>query len=221
MKDGFIKVAALTPKIRVADCDYNAAKICLMIDEAWKEGAKIMVFPELCITGYTCADLFWQEALLREAKHELYHIMLHSREKDALIFVGLPWEKDGKLYNVAAAICNGRLLGLVPKRYLPNYNEFYEQRHFTAGSPEADWTEVNGVPVPFGMNLLFCCKEMDGLTVAAELCEDLWTPNPPSVSHALAGATVIVNLSASDEATGKGEYRRMLVSSQSARLLCG
>ena len=221
MKDGFIKVAALTPKIRVADCDYNAAKICLMIDEAWKEGAKIMVFPELCITGYTCADLFWQEALLREAKHELYHIMLHSREKDALIFVGLPWEKDGKLYNVAAAICNGRLLGLVPKRYLPNYNEFYEQRHFTAGSPEADWTEVNGVPVPFGMNLLFCCKEMDGLTVAAELCEDLWTPNPPSVNHALAGATVIVNLSASDEATGKGEYRRMLVSSQSARLLCG
>ena len=221
MKDGFIKVAALTPKIRVADCDYNAAKICLMIDEAWKEGAKLMVFPELCITGYTCADLFWQEALLQEAKHELYHIMLHSREKDALIFVGLPWEKDGKLYNVAAAICNGRLLGLVPKRYLPNYNEFYEQRHFTAGSPEADWTEVNGVPVPFGMNLLFCCKEMDGLTVAAELCEDLWTPNPPSVSHALAGATVIVNLSASDEATGKGEYRRMLVSSQSARLLCG
>ena len=221
MKDGFIKVAALTPKIRVADCDYNAAKICLMIDEAWKEGAKLMVFPELCITGYTCADLFWQEALLKEAKHELYHIMMHSREKDALIFVGLPWEKDGKLYNVAAAICNGRLLGLVPKRYLPNYNEFYEQRHFTAGSPEADWAEVNGVPVPFGMNLLFCCKEMEGLTVAAELCEDLWTPNPPSVNHALAGATVIVNLSASDEATGKGEYRRMLVSSQSARLLCG
>ena len=221
MKDGFIKVAALTPKIRVADCDYNAAKICLMIDEAWKEGAKLMVFPELCITGYTCADLFWQEALLQEAKHELYHIMMHSREKEALIFVGLPWEKDGKLYNVAAAICNGRLLGLVPKRYLPNYNEFYEQRHFTAGSPEVDWVEVNGVPVPFGMNQLFCCKEMEGLTVAAELCEDLWTPDPPSVNHALAGATVIVNLSASDEATGKGEYRRMLVSSQSARLLCG
>ena len=221
MKDGFIKVAALTPKIRVADCDYNAAKICLMIDEAWKEGAKLMVFPELCITGYTCADLFWQEALLKEAKHELYHIMMHSREKEALIFVGLPWEKDGKLYNVAAAICNGRLLGLVPKRYLPNYNEFYEQRHFTAGSPEVDWVEVNGVPVPFGMNQLFCCKEMEGLTVAAELCEDLWTPNPPSVNHALAGATVIVNLSASDEATGKGEYRRMLVSAQSARLLCG
>ena len=221
MKDGFIKVAALTPKIRVADCDYNAAKICLMIDEAWKEGAKLMVFPELCITGYTCADLFWQEALLKEAKHELYHIMMHSREKEALIFVGLPWEKDGKLYNVAAAICNGRLLGLVPKRYLPNYNEFYEQRHFTAGSPEVDWVEVNGVPVPFGMNQLFCCKEMEGLTIAAELCEDLWTPNPPSVNHALAGATVIVNLSASDEATGKGEYRRMLVSSQSARLLCG
>ena len=192
-----------------------------MIDEAWKEGAKIMVFPELCITGYTCADLFWQEALLKEAKHELYHIMMHSREKEALIFVGLPWEKDGKLYNVAAAICNGRLLGLVPKRYLPNYNEFYEQRHFTAGSPEVDWVEVNGVPVPFGMNQLFCCKEMEGLTVAAELCEDLWTPTPPSVNHALAGATVIVNLSASDEATGKGEYRRMLVSSQSARLLCG
>lgn len=221
MKDGFVKAAALTPKIRVADCSYNAGKICEMIDEAYEKGAKLLVFPELCITGYTCGDLFWQEALLQAAKHELYHIMLHTTGKEALVFVGLPWEKGGKLYNTAAVISNGKLLGLVPKRYLPNYNEFYEKRHFAAGQEKADWVEVNGYPVPFGMNQLFCCKEISGLTVAVELCEDLWTPNPPSVRHALAGATVIVNLSASDEATGKGEYREMLVSSQSARLVCG
>lgn len=221
MNDGFVKVAALTPKIRVADCVYNTANICRLIDEAHEEGAKLMVFPELCITGYTCGDLFWQETLLREARHELLQIQFHSRGKDALIFVGLPWEKGGKLYNVAAAVCDGRLLGLVPKRHLPNYNEFYEKRHFAPGQAAAEWVEVEGKAVPFGQNLLFSCKELPEFVVAAEICEDLWAPNPPSIAHALAGATVIVNLSASDEATGKHHYRRALISGQSARLLCG
>lgn len=221
MKDGFVKVAALTPEIKVADCGYNAAKICLLFDEAYAQGARIMVFPELCITGYTCNDLFWQERLLSEAKHELYHIMFHTKGKQALAFVGLPWEKDGKLYNVAAAICDGRLLGLVPKRFLPNYNEFYEARHFARGNEKTEWTEFEGIPVPFGMNLLFCSGTPEGLCVAAELCEDLWAPNPPSVSHALNGANVIVNLSASDEVTGKNLYRESLIAGQSARLLCG
>ncbi len=221
MFDGFIRAAALTPKIRVADCAYNGAKICQLIDEAYGNGAKILVFPELCITGYTCSDLFWQDKLLAEAKHELYHIIFHMNGKQALVFVGLPWEKDGKLYNVAAVISEGKLLGLVPKRYLPNYNEFYEMRHFTPGNEKVDWVEFEGRPVPFGMNQLFCCKGMDGLCVAAELCEDLWAANPPSTAHALAGANVIVNLSASDEATGKRSYRESLIANQSARLLCG
>ena len=138
MKDGFVKVAALTPKIRVADCAYNTERICERIDEACRYGASILVFPELCITGYTCADLFWQETLLLAAKESLKQIVEFTKGKKALIFVGLPWEKDGKLYNVAAVICDGHLLGLVPKRYLPNYNEFYEKRHFTEGCAEVE-----------------------------------------------------------------------------------
>ena len=220
MKDGFIKVAALTPKIKVADCIYNTEAICSMLEEAWSRGAKILVFPELCITGYTCQDLFWQEQLLEEARKGLEKILACTAGKKALVFVGLPWEKEGKLYNVAAACWNGKLLGLVPKRYLPNYNEFYEERHFTPGSESVLTEEFNGRAVPFGMNQLFEWQPM-GLSVAAELCEDLWVPNPPSTAHAMAGANVIVNLSASDEVTGKSGYRKSLVSSQSARLLCG
>ncbi len=221
MWDGFIKTAAATPKIQVADCLHNAKVICEGIDEAIEAGAKIIVFPELCITGYTCEDLFWQDILLSEAKRALRQIMFHSREKDALIFVGLPWEKEGKLFNVAAVISQGQLLGLVPKRELPSYKEFYELRHFERGCAKVEWVDFEGVPVPFGMNQLFVCKEMEGLTVAAEICEDLWSPMPPSISHAMAGATVIVNLSASDETTGKFMYRESLVTGQSARLLCG
>lgn len=221
MRDGFVKVAAITPKIRVADCIFNGANICKGLDEAFAEKARIIVFPELCLTGYTCNDLFWQEKLLWEARHELYHIIAHTQGRDGLVFVGLPWEKEGKLYNVAAAISDGRLLGLVPKRYLPNYNEFYEARHFAPGNERVEWIKFEGMPVPFGMNQLFCGKAPQGLTVAAEICEDLWAPNPPSVRHALAGANVIVNLSASDEVTGKNLYRESLIAGQSARLLCG
>ncbi|MDE6908472.1 MAG: NAD(+) synthase [Lachnospiraceae bacterium] len=221
MFDGFIKTAAVTPKIKVADCIHNVGAICRGIDEAVAAGAKLIVFPELCMTGYTCEDLFWQETLLDGARHGLRQVAAHSRGKDALVFVGLPWEKDGKLYNAAAAVCDGRLLGIIPKSCLPNYNEFYEARHFEPGCRKVEWMDYEGSPVPFGMNQLFVCKEMEGLCVAAEICEDLWVPQPPSIYHALAGATLIVNLSASDEATGKDKYRESLVTGQSARLISG
>ncbi len=221
MNDGFVKVAAATPELRVADCPFNTARICKAMDQAYEAGAKIVVFPELSITGYTCGDLFNQEKLLAEAKHELYHILRRSAQKDMLIAVGLPWEKDGKLYNVAAVMCDGRLLGLVPKRNLPNYNEFYEMRNFTPGNEAVEYVKFEGMPVPFGTNQLFCADAPDGLVVAVELCEDLWAPNPPSTSHALAGANVILNLSASDELAGKKSYRKALVSGQSAKMLCG
>ena len=221
MRDGFVKVAACTPDLRVADCLYNTARICKGIKEALDQNARIIVFPELSITGYTCGDLFWQEALLKEAKHQLIHILARTKGNDALVFVGLPWEKGDKLYNVAAVISNGRLLGLVPKRHLPNYSEFYEARYFTQGNAQVEWVKFEGRPVPFGTNLLFDCEFPKGLCVAAELCEDLWAPNPPSTAHALAGANVIVNLSASDEVTGKKSYRKSLIEGQSARLLCG
>lgn len=221
MRDGFITVAALTPKIKVADCIYNREAICSQIQEAYETGARILVFPELCITGYTCQDLFWQEQLLREAKKALLEIVSFTRGKQALIFAGLPWELDGKLYNTAAAISDGRLLGLVPKRHLPNYNEFYEARYFYPGREEAFPIEVEGEQVIFGMNQLFTCPELEGLTVAAEICEDLWVPAPPSTYHAMAGANVIVNLSASNEITGKCGYRTSLIAAQSARLVCG
>ncbi|MCD7957552.1 MAG: NAD(+) synthase [Lachnospiraceae bacterium] len=245
MKDGFIKVAAAVPEIRVADCMFNVQSICAQMDEAAREHVKILVFPELCVTGYTCGDLFWQEKLLSAARQALGALVEHSAGRDTLTFVGLPWEKEGKLYNVAAAFSDGELLGLVPKHHLPNYNEFYEARHFTPGNEEVSYVEFRGKWVPFGMNLLFEAGKSDlswssacssngslgngsgsvfaagGLCVAAELCEDLWTANPPSTAHALAGANVIVNLSASDEVVGKRQYRRSLVSGQSARLLCG
>ena len=221
MKDGFVKVAAATPEIKVADCAFNADNICRLFDEALAEKAKIVVFPELCITGYTCADLFWQDRLLEEARRQLFRIVEHTRGTDALTFVGLPWEKDGKLYNVAAAVFGGKLMGLIPKRFLPNYNEFYEARHFTPGNERAERVAFAGKEVPFGTNLLFCAREPEGLCVAAEICEDLWAPAPPSIGHALAGANVIVNLSASDEATGKSVYRKNLIAGQSARLLAG
>ena len=221
MKHGFVKVAAATPDIKVADCTYNAESVCRDMKKAAGQGAKIVVFPELCLTGYTCSDLFWQEHLLDAAKEGLKKIIKTSLAMDGLFFVGLPWEVDQKLYNVAAAVSQGELLGLVPKRYLPNYAEFYEARHFTPGREDVEWVTFDGHEVPFGMNQLFHCADMPGLTVAAEICEDLWVPNPPSVAAAMAGATVIVNLSASNENTGKSLYRTALIQNQSARLICG
>ena len=220
MKDGFLTVAATTPTVTVADCQANAQEILIAIRDAAQQGAKIIVLPELCITAYTCSDLFWQSKLLDEAEAALAHIARETRSIDALIFVGLPLRIQGKLFNVAAALCRGEVLGFVPKVHLPAYNEFYETRHFTSGNADMGTVMFNGAEVPVGTNLLFACSTMPDLVVAAELCEDLWVPNPPSTAHALAGATVMCNLSASDEMIGKRTYRRSLISGQSARLIC-
>ena len=221
MKDGFVKVAAITPNVKVADVDYNCQEIVKRIQEAAEKDAKVMVFPELSITGYTCQDLFLQDALLEAAKCGLKTIKNYSRNIDEIIFMGLPLDFNGKLYNVAAAISRGKILGIVPKIYLPNYSEFYEARHFMSGKDIQTTIVIDGEEIPFGTNQIFTCEDMPSLRIAVELCEDLWVPNPPSVNHCLEGANVIVNLSASDQIIGKARYRRNLVNSQSARLVCG
>lgn len=220
MKDGFITVATATPQVAVADCEANAQAILACINEMAAAHAKVMVLPELCITGYTCSDLFWQTKLLDEAEAALSVIAEGSRQVDALITVGMPLRVAGKLLNVAAILCRGKVLGFVPKVNLPAYNEFYETRHFTSGSADMGMVQFGGEEIPVGTNLLFSCENVVDLCVAAEICEDLWVPNPPSVQHALAGASVICNLSASDEMVGKGSYRQDLVAGQSARLVC-
>lgn len=221
MRQGFVKVAAVTPNVRVADVDYNTKEICKCMDEALTNKAKVIVFPELCVTGYTCGDLFAQSILLKKAESALKEIVAYSEGKDALIFVGLPYEANGKLYNVAAAICDGELLGMVTKSFLPNYGEGYEMRQFQPGPKKADWIVYGEDEIPFGPQLLFSCDEMPNLVVSAEICEDVWAPMPPSVKAALSGATLIVNCSASAEAVGKDDYRQKLIEGQSARLIAG
>ena len=221
MKHGFVKAAAATPVIRVADPAYNAGAVCGCLEKCFREGAKLIVLPELCLTGYTCNDLFLQERLLDAAAEALRTVAAHTKGHDALVFVGLPLEKDGKLYNVAAALSDGRVLGFVPKRNLPAYAEFYEMRHFVPGSGSISSVRFDGKEIPFGGNLLFECSTVKGLAVGCELCEDVWAADPPSTAHAKVGATVIVNLSASNETVGKEEYRRELVRATSARLLAG
>ena len=221
MKDGFLKAAAFSPALRVADCTYNAQQILAALRDAAARGVKLAVFPEFCLTGYTCGDLFLQRPLQQGALTALQTLLDESRELDTVALVGLPLLVHGKLYNCAAVLCHGQLLGLVPKTYLPNYGEFYEKRQFTPGSTEVEVISVCGQQVPFGTSLLFRCRQMPSFVLGVELCEDLWSALPPSTFHALAGATVIANLSASDETVGKAEYRRALVANQSARLLCG
>lgn len=222
MRYGFIGVGAYTPYVKVGDTKYNTEEIIKRINVAERLGTKVIVLPELCITGYTCGDLFYQELLLRKAKEALLKIAAHSEGKDYIAFVGLPIAYNGKLYNVAAAISGGSVLGLVPKTHIPNYNEFYEARHFTKGMEQPVPVEIDeNHVVPMGTHLIFSCRQMPSLKIGVEICEDLWAPNPPSVGLAMAGADLIVNLSASDETVGKADYRRDLVKSQSARLVCG
>ena len=221
MKHGFVKVAAATPDIRVADVSYNTERILADISEACENGAKILVFPELCVTGYTCSDLFTHDILLRAAKEALFEIAEYTADKDILVFVGVPLDVEGKLYNVAAALNRGKVIGLTTKTFLPNYGEFYEMRQFTPGPDEARYISFEGDRVPFGPCILFQSTAMEDLIVSAEICEDVWSPIPPSISAALEGATVIVNCSASDETIGKDSYRRELISGQSARLMPG
>ena len=223
MRDGFIKAAAGTPKIRVADCRYNAEQIFTLMREADRQGVKVLALPELCLTGYTCGDLFLQDTLLRGAEEGLATVLEATKNLDMIAAVGLPvrdkW--DNKLYNCAAVIQRGKILGLVPKTYLPNYGEFYEQRWFASGAELEHSIQLCGQSVDVQPNQLFACDTMPNLVIGVEICEDLWAPAPPSVELARKGATVILNLSASNELAGKAVYRRSLVAGQSARLMCG
>ena len=221
MKNGFVKVAAATPDIRVADVEFNTQNIINVMEEAQKNGAKILVFPELCVTGYTCSDLFDHSVLLKASRKALLEIAENTSDKDMLVFVGAPLEVNGKLYNVAAAMNQGEILGFTTKTFLPNYGEFYEMRQFTPGPQTVREITFEGKKIPFGPQILFQAKGMEELVVAAEICEDVWSPIPPSIQAALEGATVFVNCSASDETIGKDTYRRALISGQSARLISG
>ena len=204
MKDGFIKIAAATPEIRVADCKYNAEQIIALAKEAAEQEVKLLCLPELCVTGYTCQDLFFQPVLIKGAREACNYICEQTKTLDMALVFGAPVEQDGKLYNCAIVSCHGEIIGVVPKKYLPNYNEFYEKRHFESGNKP----------------MIFRCKEMPQFTFGIELCEDLWSVEPPSIALAKAGATIILNCSASNEMIGKADYRRQLVCGQSGRLIC-
>ena len=219
MKDGFFRIACATPSIRVADCEYNSDQIISLICQAAQRQVGAIVFPELCITGYTCGDLFLHQTLLQGAKTALLKIAQQTKKLDILSIVGLPVFSQGELYNCAAVLYRGDLLGLVGKQNIPNYNEFYEARHFSP-CPEHGQYTINGTQVPLSSRLIFRCIEQPDLVFGIEICEDLWVSSSPSVHLSEAGATLIFNPSASDEVVGKSDYRRLLVSSQSARLLC-
>lgn len=221
MKDGFIKVAAAVPHVTVADPAANAEAIKELIDEAVKNRARIIVFPELALTGYTCGELFFQDTLIRTSDKALLDIAEYSKDADALIFIGIPLKIGFKLYNAAAAICHGQILGFTTKTNLPGYSEFYEERYFDDGPMNGAYLDFHGHTAPAGHQLLYQCDSMPSLIVGAEICEDLWVPHAPSDDMTAAGASVIVNLSASDELTGKSAYRRQLVSAASAKLYCG
>lgn len=220
MKDGFIKVAAATPKIKVGDTKYNSRQIIAQIKEAAENKAKIIVLPELCVTAYTCGDLFLQSALIDNAADAVFTIAEETKDLDILIAVGTPIGANNRLYNTAAVIKGGEILGFVTKTHIPNYSEFYEARHF-ASLKDNTSVRLRGRDYPLGPKLIFCAEELSELKVGVEICEDLWVTNPPSGYLAENGATIILNLSASDEVITKAEYRRGLVSSQSARAVCG
>ena len=223
MAYGFIKTACVSPRLKVSDCCFNAEKIIEAAETAAGNGATVIVFPELSITAYTCGDLFFQHALLKSAEKQLALIIEKTSKLGSLLFVGLPVARTEGIYNCAAAICGGQLLVLYAKSYLPNYGEFYERRQFTPfqQNMETQFISFAGFEnVPFGTDILLQEKSDSSLTLACEICEDLWVPVPPSSRHVLAGATVIANLSAGNEIIGKAEYRRNLVKSQSARSVC-
>ena len=221
MRDGFISVACGTPKLRLADCHYNAEQTFTMMRQAEKAGVKLLVLPELGLTGYSCGDLFYQETLLRGAEEALTTVLEATRNLEVVTAVGMPLQKDNKLYNCAVIIQKGQVLGVVPKTHLPNYSEFYEKRQFAAAPAENTTVTLLGKSVPFGNKLVFRCAELPELVLGFEICEDMWAPVSPSVTLAVSGATIIGNLSASNDIIGKDGYRRQLVSMQSAKLLCG
>ena len=222
MNFGFIRGACVSPELVVADCDFNAKKIIEETKAAAGQAAKIIVFPELSITGYTCGDLFFQKSLQLAAEKALSSIITQTSGLDSLIFVGLPLAQGEGIYNVAAAIFKGRLLALIAKAFLPNYGEFYERRQFTPFQPNMETRFISFAgfeDIPFGTDILICDKSNPELKIACELCEDLWVPLPPSIRHALNGANVIVNLSGGNEIIGKADYRRNLIKNHSAKLI--
>jgi NAD+ synthase (glutamine-hydrolysing) len=221
VNNGYFRVAAATPLTKPADCASNASRMSEMALEAYNKGASLIVFPELSITGYTCSDLFLQESLLEDALAALRQLAQSSTSMEAVLIAGFPLSHQGKLYNTAAVIHKGKVAAFVPKTFMPNYAEFYEMRHFAQPAWEdPKIVSFDGYDTEFGSNVLLSLPNAAGAVLAVEICEDLWAPIPPSSRHALAGATVIANLSASNETTGKDEYRRELVRNQSARLLC-
>ncbi|MDF2879032.1 MAG: synthase [Clostridia bacterium] len=218
----FIKVCAATPRLVVGDCKYNTEQIIACINESSKNNASLTVFPELCITGYTCADLFFQTTLLEETQKSVATLLKASEKHEQILIVGVPLAHEGNLYNTAFVILKGKILGIVPKTYLPNYNEFYEKRWFHSAHDIIDTTvSYCGFTVPFSANILFKATNIPYLTIGVEICEDLWAIVAPSLYHALAGATVMVNPSASNEIVGKDTYRRQLIAQQSARTMSG
>ena len=221
--DGFLRVAAASPRIRVADVEGNAEVALAAVREAVERGVRALVLPELNLCGYTAADLFHNRTLLHTCETALAHILDETRELPIVFTIGLPVAVAENIYNCAAVCCAGELLGLTAKKYLPNYGEFYERRWFAPAPADPVWVEFAGQgPVPLGSGLVYrCCDEgAEDLVLGIEVCEDLWVPAPPSTEMALAGATVILNPSASDEIIGKADYRRSLISNQSARLYC-
>jgi len=222
MKDGFISVACGSPKVHLADCARNAEETFTMMRKAEQAGVRVLVLPELGLTGYTCGDLFYQDTLLRGAEQALATVLEATRNLEVVTAVGLPVQFNNRLYNCAAVIQKGMILGVVPKTHLPNYGEFYEKRQFAPAPRELFHTvKLCGNEVSFGSQMLFSCEQIPDLTLGFEICEDLWVPNSPSGAMALAGATIIGNLSASNDLVGKDVYRRQLVTMQSAKLLCG
>lgn len=221
MDIGLIKVAAATPKVRVADCTFNGLEIINNIKEASQNGTSIIVFPELAITGYTCSDLFLQQALLNSAEQEIEYICAATENLNIISVVGAPVLVNSKLYNCGVVIYNGTILAVVPKTNIPNYNEFYEARHFTSGSSiENETIMYCNQNVMVSNNVVFKSTEDRNFTFGIEICEDLWVSNPPSIPLAEGGANIILNLSASNEIIGKSEYRKALVKMQSSKLVC-
>ena len=221
MKDGFVSVACGTPKLRLADCNYNAEQTFTLMRKAEKAGAKVLVLPELGLTGYSCGDLFYQDTLLRASEEALSTVLAATRNLEVVTAVGMPLRVNNKLYNCAVIIQKGTVLGVVPKTHLPNYGEFYEKREFATAPEENGTVTLLGKSVPFGNKLVFRCADMPDLALGFEVCEDMWAPCSPAVDLTAAGATVIGNLSASNDIIGKDSYRRQLVTMQSAKLLCG
>lgn len=221
MKDGFVRVGCSNFEVQLSNVEYNAKEIIKYANKAANEGIKILVFPELCLTGYTIEDLFYQKRVLNEVYKQIDVILDQTYELDMLFVIGAPLIHTNKLYNCAIVISNGEILGVIPKTYIPTYHEFYEGRHFASAPKNTTEIMINGAYYPFGTDIIFEDVLHQHIKIGVEICEDLWAPLPPSTRHCLNGATLILNPSASNDLTSKSDYRRLLVSSHSARLICG